>query len=153
MQLGDDQWVRVGELAARSGVSVRALRYYEQQGLLAPQRSAAGQRLYSSEDARSVAAIRELFSAGFCSSVIAALLPAIMCPEEDSDTIVSAFASARARLHDERAAIERELKVLDQLQRRLGIAPDVHVRAQSEQHEHTEPAAPAAFDHRDRRLR
>jgi DNA-binding transcriptional MerR regulator len=31
--------MRIGELAARTGVSVRALRYYEEQELLAPERT------------------------------------------------------------------------------------------------------------------
>ena len=38
--------MRIGELAARSGVSVRALRYYEEQDLLISTRSASGQRHY-----------------------------------------------------------------------------------------------------------
>jgi hypothetical protein len=39
--------IRIGELARRSGVSVRALRYYETQGLLTPTRSHSGQRYYA----------------------------------------------------------------------------------------------------------
>jgi MerR family copper efflux transcriptional regulator len=38
--------VRIGELAERAGVSPRALRYYEQQGLLSPSRDANGYRVY-----------------------------------------------------------------------------------------------------------
>jgi DNA-binding transcriptional MerR regulator len=34
--------MRIGELAARSGVSVHALRYYEAQGLLIPERNSSG---------------------------------------------------------------------------------------------------------------
>ena len=33
--------VRIGELAAQTGASVRALRYYEEQGLLSAERSAS----------------------------------------------------------------------------------------------------------------
>lgn len=38
--------MRIGELAAKAGVSVRALRYYEEQNLLASERSPGGQRHY-----------------------------------------------------------------------------------------------------------
>jgi MerR family regulatory protein len=36
--------MRIGQLAERSGVSVRALRYYEEQGLLEADRTPAGGR-------------------------------------------------------------------------------------------------------------
>jgi DNA-binding transcriptional MerR regulator len=38
--------MRVGQLSQKTGVSVRMLRYYEQQGLLKPGRSQAGYRDY-----------------------------------------------------------------------------------------------------------
>ncbi|MGH3121741.1 MAG: MerR family DNA-binding transcriptional regulator, partial [Streptosporangiaceae bacterium] len=34
--------MRIGELASKTGASVRSLRYYEQQGLLAAERSPSG---------------------------------------------------------------------------------------------------------------
>ncbi|MFD8867101.1 MerR family DNA-binding transcriptional regulator [Streptomyces sp. NPDC059590] len=37
---------RIGEVAAKAGVSVRALRYYEQQDLLHSSRNPGGQRRY-----------------------------------------------------------------------------------------------------------
>ena len=39
----------IGELSARSGVSPRSLRYYEQQGLLASTRGDNGYRHYDDE--------------------------------------------------------------------------------------------------------
>ena len=38
--------MKIGDLAQRTGVSVRMLRFYEAQGLLSPARNAAGYRLY-----------------------------------------------------------------------------------------------------------
>jgi MerR family transcriptional regulator, redox-sensitive transcriptional activator SoxR len=48
----------VGELAARSGVSVSALHFYERKGLLAPERDDRNQRRYRRDALRRVAFIR-----------------------------------------------------------------------------------------------
>lgn len=45
----------IGELAARSGVAPSALRFYEEQGLIASERSASGHRRYARSVLRRVA--------------------------------------------------------------------------------------------------
>jgi DNA-binding transcriptional MerR regulator len=57
--------MRIGELAERTGVSTRSLRYYEQHGLLSARREANGYRHYSEQDVRLVSEIRALLSVGF----------------------------------------------------------------------------------------
>jgi DNA-binding transcriptional MerR regulator len=57
--------MRIGELARRSGTSTRALRYYDQQGLLAPRRRDNGYRDYDEADLRVVGEIRSLLASGF----------------------------------------------------------------------------------------
>jgi DNA-binding transcriptional MerR regulator len=57
--------MRIGELAERAGVSTRALRYYEQQGLIQARRTANGYRQFDESDLRLVAEIRSLLAAGF----------------------------------------------------------------------------------------
>ncbi|GAA4216490.1 MerR family transcriptional regulator [Microbispora amethystogenes] len=57
--------MRIGELARRAGVSTRALRYYEQQGLIRSRRSANGYREYDESDVRLVTEIRALMAVGF----------------------------------------------------------------------------------------
>ncbi|ETK35410.1 MerR family transcriptional regulator [Microbispora sp. ATCC PTA-5024] len=57
--------MRIGELARRAGVSTRALRYYEQQGLIRARRSANGYREYDEGDVRLVTEIRALMAVGF----------------------------------------------------------------------------------------
>jgi DNA-binding transcriptional MerR regulator len=57
--------MRIGELAARAGVTTRALRYYESRGLLAAQRDANGNRAYSEDDLRLLRQIRALQEVGF----------------------------------------------------------------------------------------
>ena len=69
--------LRIGELAKRAGVSVRALRYYEEQGLLAPDRSAAGQRMYREVEVARVRFFQQMYAAGLNSRNVAELLPCV----------------------------------------------------------------------------
>ena len=48
-----------------TGLSRRQVRYYEQQGLLRPERSAGGHRLYSPEDLERLTVIKSLMTKGF----------------------------------------------------------------------------------------
>ncbi|WP_182899655.1 MerR family transcriptional regulator [Microbispora sp. H10830] len=70
--------MRVGELAARTGVSVRALRYYEEQNLLSAERSPSGQRHYPESAVDRVRLIQELYAAGLSSKTIVELLPCVI---------------------------------------------------------------------------
>jgi DNA-binding transcriptional MerR regulator len=69
--------MRIGELARQTGVSERSLRYYEQQGLLAADRTPGGQREYPERAVDRVIRIQELFAAGLHSKRIARLLPCV----------------------------------------------------------------------------
>ena len=48
----------IGEIAERAGVATSALRFYEQQGLIASERNAAGHRRYHADVMRRVSFIR-----------------------------------------------------------------------------------------------
>jgi DNA-binding transcriptional MerR regulator len=63
----------IGEVAARTGLSERALRHYEAEGLLKPGRTAAGRRAYGAPDLAALARIRLLKKAGFTVAQIAAV--------------------------------------------------------------------------------
>lgn len=146
--------MKIGELAQRSGVSVRSLRYYGEQGLLAPRRDDHGHRLYDACDVDRVVVIQELFAAGFCSSVIQGLLPDVLDPRRsDPVGVLATLDAARERLRRELADVQRELDVLDELRARLGLDPDMHVRRDAGRHERDHPSPPAPADHRSRRLR
>ena len=69
--------MRIGEVAAAAGVSPRALRYYEEQGLLASVRSPSGQRHYAEDAVERVRWIQRLYAAGVPSSAIVDLLPCV----------------------------------------------------------------------------
>lgn len=91
--------MRIGELAARAGVSVRSLRYYEEQGLIASTRSASGQRHYTDDDVERVTLIQRLYAAGLSSRTIYELLPCVDAPsEENSDAALERMAQEHDRL-------------------------------------------------------
>jgi DNA-binding transcriptional MerR regulator len=75
--------MRIGELSARTGVSRRSLRYYEQQGLLVSTRSPSGQRYYDDGHVRRVAVVREFLAAGMSSRTIAQMVPCMAEPDVD----------------------------------------------------------------------
>lgn len=71
----DAETLKVGELARRTGLSVRALHHYDAQGLLRPgRRTHAGHRLYSAGDVRRLQQIVSLRRLGLSLSEIRACL-------------------------------------------------------------------------------
>ncbi len=65
----------IGELAARTGVTRRALRFYEELGLLTSERTSAGYRRYDEEAVARVRNIRELLEIGFTVEDVRAFQP------------------------------------------------------------------------------
>ncbi|MFD6420758.1 MerR family transcriptional regulator [Streptomyces sp. NPDC060198] len=102
--------MRIGELARRTGVSERSLRYYEAQGLLAADRTPGGHREYPDGAVDRVIRIQEFYAAGLCSSKIGELLPCV----RDSDGGPSATATPRlvSDLGVERDRIDRKITEL-----------------------------------------
>lgn len=69
--------MKIGELAARTGVTPRLLRYYEEVGILHPFRSGNGYRTYGEPAVERVLRIRELLEAGFTTEMIREVLPCL----------------------------------------------------------------------------
>lgn len=69
--------MRIGDVAHRAGVSTRALRYYEEQGLLTSERTSSDQRSYAESAVERVRLIQQFFTAGLSSRTILQLLPCI----------------------------------------------------------------------------
>jgi MerR family transcriptional regulator, copper efflux regulator len=67
--------MRIGELAARTGFSVRNIRFYEQQGLLpAPQRTEGGYRVYDQDAVTRLRFVRSAQALGLSLAEIAEVL-------------------------------------------------------------------------------
>ncbi|MEU6250886.1 MerR family transcriptional regulator [Glycomyces sp. NPDC047010] len=65
--------MRIGELAETTGATARALRYYEEQGLLHPERTSSGQRVYPADAVEQVKWIRLMLANGLPSRAIVKL--------------------------------------------------------------------------------
>lgn len=101
--------MQIGELSARTGATVRMLRYYEEQGLLSPQRTAAGYREYAEADLDVVHHVRTLLAAGLSTATIADLLP---CMGADGPRLVASCPELLDDLHRER---DRLTAMIDEL--------------------------------------
>jgi DNA-binding transcriptional MerR regulator len=101
--------MRIGELARRTGVSPRLLRYYEQQHLLRPTRLASGYREYDEDAVETVRRIRLLLAAGLSTATIALILP---CVSSDGDRLAPACPATVGRFDRERERITRQVRDL-----------------------------------------
>ncbi|ANS70756.1 putative transcriptional regulator, MerR family protein [Streptomyces lincolnensis] len=99
-----EQLIRIGEVARGAGVSVRAVRYYEQQGLLIAERSPSGQRLYRQDAIPLIRFFQQMFAAGLTSRRIAELLPCWDAGHTDAEQ--------RAMLRVERERIQAQINDL-----------------------------------------
>ncbi|MFI1235080.1 MerR family transcriptional regulator [Nocardia salmonicida] len=91
--------MRIGRLAEQAGVSVRSLRYYEEQGLLYSTRSPSGQRTYVEGAVERVRLLQRLYAAGLPSRTIAELLPCVDSPSaEQTDETWARLLEERDRL-------------------------------------------------------
>jgi DNA-binding transcriptional MerR regulator len=112
--------MRIGELARRTGVTPRALRYYEEQGLLTPERRPSGYREYGERDVDAVHGIRTLLAAGLNSAAIAEILPGLplpgrrrpgpTCPE-----LLAGLARERTRITRQMAELAAARSLLDEI--------------------------------------
>jgi DNA-binding transcriptional MerR regulator len=74
--------VRIGELSRRTGIPPRMLRYYEEQGLLRPERADNGYRWYRESAVDRARQIRGLLDAGLTSEIIRHILPCLAEPQQ-----------------------------------------------------------------------
>jgi DNA-binding transcriptional MerR regulator len=103
--------MRIGELAERAGVSVRSLRYYEEQGLLQATRTPSGQRTYDDAAADRVRLIQQLYAAGLASRTILDIMPCVDTGHATPELL--------ARLTSERDRITAQMASLDEARARL----------------------------------
>lgn len=112
--LGSEDVLSIGELSSRTCVSPRSLRYYEQQGLLTPQRTAAGHRRFDAEAVDRVLLVQRLFAAGLSSTEIAPVLPVLLGTGDTAGSL-AALRTHRERLAREIARLHDTAEILDEV--------------------------------------
>jgi DNA-binding transcriptional MerR regulator len=111
--------MKISDLSAKTGVSARSLRYYEQLGLIAAVRRPNGYRDYGDDAVATVLTIRSLFDLGFPSDLIRVVLPC--AGGQTGDQVVCADVVERvATIRDEIAErVEHLAETRDTLTRYL----------------------------------
>jgi MerR family copper efflux transcriptional regulator len=104
----------VGELARMTGISVRALRHYDEQGLLTSMRAANGYRVFPAAAVTQVRQIQRLIGTGFSLADIRGF-PDCMRLIEGAAMCSETSPAQRERLAD----IERRIADLEQRRARL----------------------------------
>ena len=107
------QFLNPSAAAQRLGVSAKALRLYEQRGLVSPRRSAAGWRAYGPDEIARVAEIIALRALGFSIAQIARVLgddplglePALAAHEATLEGRIRQLAGTVAKVRDIRAGL------------------------------------------------
>ncbi|WP_310831241.1 MerR family transcriptional regulator [Paenibacillus pedocola] len=128
--------MKIGELAARTGVSVRSLRYYERQGLLTPLREANGYREYSPLAVETVETIKLYLNLGLSTEEIAGFLHCVLKNKESFCAEVMPL--YRSKLKE----IERQIIELSQirlnLQQRMAAMQQEQMESGTAEHGNTE---------------
>jgi DNA-binding transcriptional MerR regulator len=102
--------MQIGALSKRAGVSVRMLRYYEQEGLLDPPRRPSGYRDYGPAEEEAVLRIRMLSEAGLKLDVIRRFLPCVTSGRPDflpCPDLIAALQREVALIEDRISALEK----------------------------------------------
>lgn len=104
--------IHIGEVAERTGLSLRTLRHYDELGLVRPSgRTSAGYRLYTDADIERILLIRRMKPLGFSLDQMGDVLTAADALESDPSD-----ADARAALDTFLAdSEERRVKLANQL--------------------------------------
>ncbi len=115
--------LQIGQVAERTGLSLRTIRWYEEEGLVSPTtRSGGGFRLYSQHDIARLEVIKQMKPLGFALEEMRQLLT--LLDDLDADGGDHAVLRDRLRMFHEAAtarvrALEEQLRVAEAFAARL----------------------------------
>lgn len=104
--------MKIGELSERTGIPTRMLRYYEQQGLIAAERTPNGYRAYSEADVERAVRVRGLVQAGLSTRMTRIVLDierqcALAAPPECSLALAEELAAELTALEERLACLTK----------------------------------------------
>ena len=116
------QWLKVGELAKRTGVSIRTLHYYDEIDLLAPSHhTPSGHRMYTSSDVIRLQQIKSLQQLGFSLEEVRGFLRG---PQASPQRVLEMH---RAHIRERIGVQTRLLERLEAISRRLEWSEEISV--------------------------
>jgi DNA-binding transcriptional MerR regulator len=122
--------MRIGELAERTGVSRRLLRYYEEQGLITAGRALNGYREYKESQVDVVLQIKGLLDAGLPTRIIQDLLPCLDRPQ--TIYVPNVTPEMIATLQREQARLSERIESLTRNRDAIADYLDTVIRVKSE---------------------
>lgn len=105
----------IGQASAQSGVSAKMIRHYEQLGLLCSSRTAAGYRLYNTNQLQQLLFIRKARDLGFSSNRIKELLLLWQNPARPSREVKQLANQHLAEISSKIAQLQQMQLLLQQL--------------------------------------
>lgn len=109
--MSEIQTLKIGDLARKTGKSLRALRLYEELGLLRALRSTGGFRLYGPDQVARVYWIAKLQDMGFTLPQIQGLIDTVESSASGPGAMESLRELFRSKLADTRSQVERLLQL------------------------------------------
>ena len=107
--------MQIKEVATQAGVTVKAVRYYEERGLLRPARAANGYREYDEVEVRVVREIKALQSLGLTAEETVPFVECLRAGNDRADVCPSSLDAYRLRI----AEIDRTVAELTALRAEL----------------------------------
>jgi DNA-binding transcriptional MerR regulator len=107
--------MRISDLAAEAGVTVKAVRYYESQGLLKPRRESNGYRAYDADDVVVVREVKALLSLGLTAEQTYPFIECLRAGNERADVCPASLTAYRTRIAD----VDRRIGELTDLRAKL----------------------------------
>lgn len=114
--------MRIGELASTVGITTKALRYYEERGLLAAPRRTNGYREYDESHLRVVQEIQTLREVGFALEDTRPFVDCLRAGYEEGDACPDSVAVYRRKIAEVEAYLRQLTVVRDELRAKLDAA-------------------------------
>jgi DNA-binding transcriptional MerR regulator len=123
--------MRIGELASTAGITTKALRYYEERGLLDAPRRTNGYREYDESHLRVVQEIQALREVGFALEDTRPFVDCLRAGHEEGDACPDSVAVYRRKIAEVEAYLRQLTVVRDELRAKMAAAANRRTQGES----------------------